>query len=363
MKKILLFILMLFSFTITAKMEVIEHLIDAEIEIAGALRVKEIIVVSGKHDKFSRNLNYKNVKEDWDGETFDLNNLSMYNGHSLENMQISAFPYNEDIDLNYETEDFLNELNLKKRKKNYYTKTDNELGSNIEIFYENKESNKTVYYIEYLVSNITVMHNDIAELNYTFKNLNYLAKETKLRIINPYPTDSDLFNVWMHGPKSGELQYLIDDNEDKVGIISTFEDLDTDLNVRITLPKEHVGIDIYLTKTEKDALKDIIKIEDNIMNYNTKPFVILKYILIVLSIMYVLGALVLIKHSTKSINILYLLLGFLIILFNKIFKYNIIYLYFIPLVPLAILYIKNKLINNERIKRNNKNEKKKKKKK
>lgn len=354
MKTILLFILLLFPFSVEAKTEVNEHLIDAEIEIAGALRVKEIIVVSGNQESFSRTLNYKNVKEDWDGKTIDLNDLSMYNGYSLENIKVSAFPYEKGIDLNYETEDFLEELNVKKKKKNYYIKTDNDLGTNIEIFYENKKSNKTVYYIEYLVSNVMVMHNDITELNYTFKNLNYMSKETKLRIINPYPTDSKLFHVWMHGPKSGDLQYLINDNEEKVGIISSFKDLDVDLNVRITLPKEHVGIDIYLNKTNKDALEDIITIEDNIMNYKTKPFVILKYILIVLSVLYVLGSFILFKCSTKSINILYLFLGFLIILFNKIFKYNIIYLYFIPLIPVIILCIKNKLI-----KRKNQNEKKK----
>ena len=182
MKTILLFILLLFPFSVEAKTEVNEHLIDAEIEIAGALRVKEIIVVSGNQESFSRTLNYKNVKEDWDGKTIDLNDLSMYNGYSLENIKVSAFPYEKGIDLNYETEDFLEELNVKKKKKNYYIKTDNDLGTNIEIFYENKKSNKTVYYIEYLVSNVMVMHNDITELNYTFKNLNYMSKETKLRI-------------------------------------------------------------------------------------------------------------------------------------------------------------------------------------
>ncbi len=344
MKKILLFLLLLlFPTIVNAEVKVLTHLIDAEIEIAGALKVKETIIVEGNTKIFSRNINYKMVDEIWNQKDINFKSSPIYNGYSLDYIKVSAFKTGNEIDFNHEVKDFFKELDPAKKTENFYTRVNNDLGANININYDTSKNEKTAFYIEYTITNVIVSHNDVHELNFTFKNLNYKAENTLIRVILPYPTESDLFNVWLHGPANGELNYLINDNKEKVGIISSFPNLNASVNVRITLPKEHVGIDIYLNKSKTDALDKIKEVENAKLkqekNYD-KYSQIIKYVIIVFSIVYVIISPSLYKYQSRSINILFLLLGIMIILFNYILKFNIIYVYFILLAPIITLLIR-----------------------
>lgn len=343
MKKILLFLLLLIPTVVNADVKVLTHLIDAEIEIAGALKVKETIIVEGDTKLFSRNLNYKMIDEVWNKRDLNFKSSPIYNGYSLENIKISAFKASGEIDFNHEVKSFFNELDPTKKSENFYTKVNNKLGTNININYDTSKNEKTAYYIEYLITNVIVAHNDVNELNYTFKNLNYNADNTLLRVIIPYPTNSDLFNVWLHGPSNGELNYLETENKEKVGIISSFPNINSSVNVRLTIPKEQVGIDIYLNKTKTDALSKIKEIENSRLdkqNFSSKSLIVIKYIILILSIIYLISSLLLFKYHAKNLNILYLVLGIMIAIFNFIFKFHIVYIYFIIFVPLIILLIK-----------------------
>ncbi|MDD2409395.1 MAG: DUF2207 domain-containing protein [Bacilli bacterium] len=343
MKKILLFLLLLIPTVVNADVKVLTHLIDAEIEIAGALKVKETIIIEGDNKLFSRNLNYKMIDEVWNKKDLNFESSPIYNGYSLENIKVSAFKTNGEIDFNHEVKSFFNELDPTKRSENYFTRVNNKLGANININYDTSKNDKTAYYIEYLVTNVIVSHNDVNELNFTFKNLNYNADNTLIRVIIPYPTNSDLFRVWLHGPSNGELNYLVTENKEKIGIISFFPNINSSVNIRLTIPKEQVGIDIYLNKTKADALNKIKQIENaklDQQDFNSKSLIIIKYVVIVLSIIYVISSLILFKYNFKSLNILYLVLGIIIAIFNFIFKIHIIYIYFIIFVPLIILLIK-----------------------
>lgn len=343
MKKILLFLLLLIPTVVNADVKVLTHLIDAEIEIAGALNVKETIIVEGDTKLFSRNLNYKMIDEVWNKKDLNFKSSPIYNGYSLENIKISAFKASGEIDFNHEVKSFFNELNPTKKSENFYTKVNNKLGTNININYDTSKNEKTAYYIEYLITNVIVAHNDVNELNYTFKNLNYNANNTLIRVIIPYPTNSDLFNVWLHGPSNGELNYLETENKEKVGIISSFPNINSSVNVRLTIPKEQVGIDLYLNKTKTDALSKIKEIENSRLdkqNFSSKSLIVIKYIILILSIIYLISSLLLFKYHAKNLNILYFVLGIMISIFNFIFKFHIIYIYFIIFVPLIILLIK-----------------------
>ncbi|MDD4706037.1 MAG: DUF2207 domain-containing protein [Bacilli bacterium] len=343
MKKILLFLLLLIPTVVNADVKVLTHLIDAEIEIAGALKVKETIIIEGDTKVFSRNLNYKMIDEVWNKQDLNFKSSPIYNGYSLENIKVSAFKTNGEIDFNHEVKSFFNELDPTKKSTNFYTKVNNKLGTNVNINYDTSKNEKTAYYIEYLITNVIVAHNDINELNFTFNNLNYNAANTLIRVIIPYPTDSDLFNVWLHGPSNGELNYLINENKEKVGIISSFPKINSNVNVRLTLPKEQVGIDIYLNKTKTDALNKIKQVENSRLdrqNFNNKSLKVIKYVVIILSIIYVISSPSLYKYYSKSLSIVYLLLGAIITGFNFIFKFNIIYVYLILFAPLIIILIR-----------------------
>ncbi len=350
MKKLLLLILLLIPIRVNAEIKVENHLIDAEIEIAGGLRVKELIVFKGNTKDFSRTINYKMINEEWDKKTINFKRSSIYNGYSLENIKVAVIEAPKELDYNSIPNNFnkyIEELDPKSKEKNFYTNIKNELGSTINIHHEGKEET-TAIYLEYVVSNVIVVHEDVLELNYTFKNLNLGSNKTFIRVIIPYATTSKEYNFWLHGPSTGALQELITSSDEKMGIVSEFPKLKNDINIRMTLPKEQVGIDLYLNKTNTKALNQILKIENSkIKRQSTDDniYTIIKYGLIVTSIIYILGSFLLIKYNIKSIFLLYLLLGFIITLFNLILKFNIIYIYFILLVPLtikSITLLKNK---------------------
>ena len=346
MKRVLLLFLLLIPLSAKAEVNITNHLIDAEIEIAGGLRVKELIVFDGNTQDFSRTINYKMIDDVWDRKTINLNDGPMYNGYSIENIKVAVTTSPNDINFDIFKEDidnYLPVLDPKNTTKSFYTNIKNSLGSTINIHSVSKEEAIAVY-IEYIISNVIVVHNDVEELNYTFKNLNIGAGNTIIRLIIPYSTDSDAYNFWVHGPSSGALQELVTASGEKIGVITEFANLKNDVNFRMTLPKEQVGIDVYLNKTNTDALDKILKIENAKLKNNDKVLEVIKYSLIIVSIIYVIGSFILIKYHDKSIFLLYMLLGAILTLFNFIFKYHIIYLYFILLFPLII-----KLINKKRL--------------
>ena len=84
MKKIIIFIILLFPLMVNAEVKVVSHLIDAEIEVGGALNVKELIVVEGEGDYLQRTLNYYSFgNKHWNSsDEVDLDNGIIYNGQS-----------------------------------------------------------------------------------------------------------------------------------------------------------------------------------------------------------------------------------------------------------------------------------------
>ena len=340
MKRILLLIILLIPISVKAEVKVTTHLIDAEIEIAGGLKVKELIVLDGNIKDYSRTINYKMINEVWNQKSINLKSSAIYNGYSLENIKVSVLKAPKEIDFDKIPKDldYINELDPKNKNKNFYTNIKNDLGATINIHFEGKEE-KIAFYIEYVVSNVIVVHEDILELNYTFKNIGIGASNTLFRVIIPYATNSKEYNYWLHGPANGSLKELVTSSKEKIGILGEFPNLKKEVNIRMTLPKQQVGIDIYLNKSKIAALDKILKIESSNVkkqSNNKSVLKIIKYVLITISIIYLLGSFILIKYHDKSIFILYLILGVILSLFNIIFKYNIIYLNFLILIPVFI---------------------------
>ncbi len=343
MRKLVLFFLLMIPMVVKA--EVVAHYIDAEIEIAGALNVKELIVVKGKTKGIKRSLNHKMINETWDGNTID--DPSIYNGESLENIKVAVFKTKGEIDfneLNKELDGFLEEYDSKIKQKSYFKKTDADLGTNLDITHFSDENNLTAFYIEYIITNVVVIHKDISELNYRFLNLNLNSENTLIRIILPYPEEEDLINAYISGPSNGEFNYLTTETNNIAGIIASFSNINSSVNVRLLIPKEQVGIDMFLNKTNINALDKIKKIEQAKIekaikkNNNLKVF---KIIVILISVLYIPGSYILYKFKEKPLTLSYLLLGIILMLLNILLKYNIIYFYFILIFPIIMLVKKD----------------------
>ena len=353
MKKIVLFLLLMFPLFVKAdSLKVVEHYIDSEVEIAGALNVKELIIVKGSGEYFTRNLNYYSFGDvHWkNGDDINLNNGIIYNGQGIEIRKIGAYEFTDEVKFgafDANVKDYIKELDIENPSDNSYVLTDKENGiANLKIFYPIK--NKTIaFYINYIVTNVVVKHNDVKEINYTFKNLFKSANNTYLRVVNPYPTDSELYNVWVHGNQSGEVNELTNDSDLKVGIIAKFPKVEDSINIRMTFPQEHIGIDVYLNKTNIDALEEIKKIEDEKAKNTSRGkrvIKITKYAILGLSIIYALLSVIFLKIDYKLLFIIYLVFGLLIMGSNYLFKFNYWYIYLVILFPLIFRVIKKYIV-------------------
>lgn len=351
MKKVLIFIIMLFPLMVNADVKVISHLIDSEIEIAGGLNVKELIVVEGEGDIFQRTLNYYSFGDKhWtSNDEVNLDNGIIYNGQNISMVAVSAFEFEDKVEFgsfDKNVKEYFKEFNIKNPSDNTYSFTDKKDGTGtLKINYPVKNK-KIAFYINYVITNVVVKHEDVKEINYTFNNLNYNSKETILRVIIPYQTTDELYHVWVHGNQSGQVQELESESGDKAGIYAYFPTVNDSINFRMTLPQNQVGVDIYLNKSNIEALDSIIKLEDSKLDATNKSNTIInimKYVLLSLGGLYVIGSFIFWKYDNKLLFLIYLAFGLFICVFNYLFKFNYWYLYLVIIIPIAVKLIKKVL--------------------
>ena len=75
--------------------KITSHLINAEVEIAGGLRIKELIIFDEEVTNFSRTINYKMVEEAWNKKGYGP---SIYNGYSIENLEVAVLSSPDVVD-------------------------------------------------------------------------------------------------------------------------------------------------------------------------------------------------------------------------------------------------------------------------
>lgn len=361
MKKIIIFLIMLLFplFVFADNLEVSTHIVDTEVEIAGAIKVKELILVKGNAEYLNRKLNYYSFgTSSWDGKSkVDYEGSSFYNAHSISINKVSAFKLTDKIDINNLNRDetsALKEFDLKNPSKEGYSYHDNKDGTgDLKILYP-ITNDEIAFYIEYTVNNAVVKHNDIKELNYTFKNLNLNANKTIVRVITPYPVDEkdlDLYNIWIHGPrKNSVFQELENKNKEKVGIYGEFNEV-TEFNIRMTLPQNYVGIDMNLNNSKEDALEQIKSVEDSRKTKTDNNEIILNniiYVFYALAAILLIGTILIATMNLfdKKIFILLIIFAGILCGFNYLFynfKYSYMYLIILfPFIGLLINKIKNK---------------------
>ena len=352
MKKILLIIIMMMPLIVNADVKVTNHIIDSEIEIAGALNVKELIVVEGDTSKFTRTINYYSFGEEhWDGDKIvDLNDGIIYNAQDVSVYSVSAYEFDGKLDfdtLGKNLSEYFTVFDIDNPQEKTYILDDNKKGTATLTINYPTNGKKTAYFINYIIGNAVVKHKDIKEINYTFKNLNYKSPNTILRVIIPYATQDDIYHVWVHGNQSGSVTEIINKNNDKLGIYCTFPKVKDAINFRMTLPEEQVGIDMFLNNTNIDALDKVIEIETekmNITNRSNLIIEIMKYVLRVLGIIYIIGSFFILNNYNKVLFIVYLLFGLFLCLFNFLFGFNYWYLYSIMIMPVLVFLLKKLVV-------------------
>ncbi len=249
MKKILLFLILLLPFSVKAY-GIDNYNIDATVLEDGSLHVIETFEMNGSFNGMERIINYKS---NYDASSLaPLGDSQIYNGSDIELISIKGVSNVKDIN----GDEFINVSSANKGEYGKYTISKNVYGYTYMIY--NPDKYKKVFYIEYIIKDMAITHNDVSELGWNI--FTFMRESIKhLNIDIHIPNNKELLRVWAHGPLYGESKII--DNET--------------LNIQIDKLDAYEAIDVRFVfdkilnttkQTDEDVLDKIISIETVLAN-------------------------------------------------------------------------------------------------
>lgn len=274
MKKVICFIISLFIFSINlyavsnVNYKIDDYIVDSRIDISGNMVVREVIKVKGSFNGYIRDLKYKNSNNKVFDKSIDsFYGSSIYDASNIEVRKVGTINYDKELDFNVFDQN-VNEFTMNDSctvNKGCYEKSDITDGVSLKMYNETNNSS-TYFYIEYLLGNVVVMHEDIAEVYFNFVGdmFDDDINKYKLRMVLPDKT-KELVRVWAHGPLNGNVSPIKDENGYYYGGYLEINDLysNTPVDMRLTFDKNLILVDHpYLKKSEVLALDKILEVEN-----------------------------------------------------------------------------------------------------
>lgn len=274
MKKILVLIISLFSFisvnyaVSNVNYKIDDYIVDSRIDISGNMVVREVIKVKGSFNGYIRDLKYKNSNNKVFDKSIDsFYGSSIYDASNIEVRKVGTINYDKELDFNV-FDQSVNEFTMNDSctvNKGCYEKSDITDGVSLKMYNETNNSS-TYFYIEYLLGNVVVIHEDIAEVYFNFVGdmFDDDINKYKLRVVLPDKT-KELVRVWAHGPLNGNVSPIKDENGYYYGGYLEINDLysNTPVDMRLTFDKNLILVDHpYLKKSEVLALDKILEVEN-----------------------------------------------------------------------------------------------------
>ncbi len=277
MKKFLLFIvLLLFPIAINAEdieYDITDYYIKANILNNGDLEVNELIVLDGTFNGYEREVAFKNLAlKSYDGINFEHD--AIYNANGISNYKVQAKNVNK-VSFDTFDEDF-NEIKVDVKES---------LDSTTYRMYYRTDDKKTAFLLSYTIDDAVVIHNDVAELYWTFIGQDYTDEINNLniRVYLPNEDNSEYFRIWAHGDLTGEI-YKYDNSYIEATANRIFPNSPVD--IRTTFDKSLINEESTLDHTNTDALDKIIEVETkraNEANRKRKINKVLYFITLIIS--------------------------------------------------------------------------------
>ena len=183
----------------------------SEIEILdnGSIKVRELIKMNGEYNGMDRTILARSLYNNTRSYTINdiKGNNDLYDGDEIINLRVGSI--SDDGELTFD--DFNRSVNYfdevsyasngdsKKYTNTYY------MGEDYLKIYNPSDLDE-IFYIEYTVTDVVVVHEDIAELAWNTLGDGYRENigDYEVKVVLPN-SDSD-YRVWLHGPLNGEIE-------------------------------------------------------------------------------------------------------------------------------------------------------------
>mgnify|MGYP004460990991 CR=1 FL=1 len=176
----------------------------------GSIYVKELAKLQGTYNGRLRSIIYQNLNTPtFIGKESDFNGSDIYNGSDITDLKI--------YDINSTNPTFNDIFDISKRGAEYqetslgengdigiYNKTTLYNGVDLKIF--NPSTSKKMFYMEYKIPNVVVVHNDTAEIAWNILGEEYNDNIYYMEVHVNLPGKDDDERIWLHGPLNGEIK-------------------------------------------------------------------------------------------------------------------------------------------------------------
>lgn len=280
--------------------DITNYYIQADVDIAGALNVKEMIVLDGKFNGYERNILWKNEDASkFTGTQKDFyGNRDIYNASEITNLKVGSIDVGDSVTY----DDLFNKINYfdisaapkSGDKKKYVVLNKSDSGEDVRMFNYTYRS-ITAFYLEYTIPNVAAKHKDVAEIYYNFIGSGFTDEIENLEIRLFLPEADKNYRIWAHGPLNGTIYK----SKDNTGAILRCSNLpkETPVDIRMTYDRDLFPICINKIKTsDVEALPKILKVEKeraNEANNKREKAKALMLIANILGIAYIIGTILL----------------------------------------------------------------------
>ena len=276
--------------------DVTDMYIDATILTNGDLQVKELIVLDGTFNGYERDLVYRN-RNLKSNETIDFSQDAIYNASGIEDVSVAAKTItDEQIDFSLMDSSFL------VLDKNYY-EDDAVNGEYVERSIQDGKSYKMYYaaddeqvafFLQYTLTDVVVLHEDVAEIYWTFvgENFDDTIENLQIQVHLPQEDSSDLFRIWTHGDLTATVNFV-----DRQSFLTSVLRVprNTAIDVRSTFDKGLMDASLVTKQSGVSALDGILEVEEkrandaNILRETTARNLRIMQIVCVLFLVFVLA--------------------------------------------------------------------------
>lgn len=261
MKKVILSLLLFLipTFVQAVSVEVTDYYVDAYILENGDVEVHELIVADGTFNYFERDLLYANSALE---ESDNFFNNAIYNATDIVNVQISSKEVHDVSFATFQDTDFLVfhqvSAGADGDSKCY---TESRLANGYRYrMYDYTDNHKVAFYIKYTIVDAVVLHQDVAELYWTFvpDGFEDTLRNVEVQVHLPGEDVSNVFRFWAHGNLDGNIEKL--DNQSVAATISEVLPGEA-VDIRLTFNTSLVNSEEITKHSYVQALDDIIEVE------------------------------------------------------------------------------------------------------
>lgn len=261
----------------------------------GSIKVREMATLKGSYNGRLRNIEYKNLSlPHFTGRKEDFKGSDIYNGSGIRDLKIYGVNYGQGLDfsdLNNLSYPFKEVVNASNGTYGVYTKKTYSNGIDLKVY---QPSNRNqAFYIEYIVNDVVVKHDDILEFAWNILGDSYQENIKDLKVRVRLPKEDSAMRVWAHGPLNGEITRL---NDKEVELSYDFLGAYNKVDIRMTfsLPvlsnvtkASNVVAFPHILEIEEEKAeianqeRDKIRFQNNLVNISTIVWVVILGVVVI----------------------------------------------------------------------------------